>query len=293
MFITAYHPIASSLVIRTTLITALATFHIGCTSWPSSARGGFAEHDHDAFIPIEAHQHITYKHGLRLDYDISHNQLNYLATQGATHCFPAAVTQARLLDNRIIREIQSELYADAANNLIVQRTKLAQLERNVNVVWSQGACNKRVTFGDAVTIEPSRTIKSETIPNLNADNNRYLHDLLNSDNQFAIASFDINPKYLARLHQASKLLTHKSNLDLIIRGHADTLGASQENQQLSYKRAERVADVLIKLGFPKSQIHIHAESDQSPLFVGSEDYIRLVNRRVNVDIVNSTRGETK
>lgn len=278
---------------RSALLVAVTIANTGCSHWPTSGTGGFAEHNLEAFIPVEENYPLSYAHGLRFDYELSHNTLNYLIAHGAELCFPAAITQARLLENRIVRELHGELYGDASNNLIIQRTHLTQIERNLHAVTSQGACKLQANIHNT-TIE--NTSKNTTDPidrkvhNLWYEN---LHNLLNNDNQFAVGSSQINPKYAARLQQASVLLKGKVNTHLIIRGHADSQGGPHENKTLSYYRAKHVAEMLIQNGIPKSQITVIGYGDSDPLFSGSVDHIYLVNRRVNVEIMTLAQGELK
>lgn len=283
---------------RSALLITLVTVNTGCSHWPTTGTGGFAEHSLEAFIAVEAGYPLSYVHGLRFDYELSHNTLNYLIAHGAELCFPAAITQARLLENRIVRELHGELYSDASNNLIVQRTHLTQIEHNLHAVSSQGACTSQANTHNATTTKDTQknTLKNTTNPTgINTYNVWYenVHNLLNNDNQFAIGSSEINPKYAMRLQQASVLLKDKANIHLIIRGHTDNQGTSQENKNLSYRRAKRVAKMLIENGILTSQITIIGYGDSEPLFSGSVDHIHLVNRRVNVEIMTIAQGELK
>lgn len=279
---------------RSALLVSFVAINTGCSHWPTSGAGGFAEHNLEAFIAVESSYPLSYAHGLRFDYELSHNTLNYLVAHGAELCFPAAITQARLLENRIVRELHGELYGDASNNLIVQRTHLTQIERNLHAVSSQGAC-RQANAHNMTTGGIQKNILEEATDPTDTHNLWYenIHSLLNNDNQFAIGSSEINPKYAVRLQQASVLLKDKANIHLIIRGHTDSQGMSRENKNLSYLRAKHVAEMLMQNGIPKSYITVMGYGDSKPLFSGSADHVYLVNRRVNVEIMTVAQGELK
>lgn len=67
-------------------------------------------------------------------------------------------------------------------------------------------------------------------------------------------------------------------------GHTDRSGSNAYNDDLSMRRAEAVADLMVSLGIERSQMSISAEGETNPR-VPTEDGIRSPeNRRVEVTV---------
>ena len=120
------------------------------------------------------------------------------------------------------------------------------------------------------------------------DISKRIYDLLNSDNQFAFDSADINPKYAIRLARAVQLLNKHSDLRLRITGHADALGEVAHNQALSLARAMKVSRYLRLMGLSSDRIELDAAGSSNPLFGGTTPQDRLVNRRVSIELIEPT-----
>jgi len=240
-----------------------------------------AEHHMETFSPVMPDQPLTPQHGLHFELELVRRHLDVLVLEGAISCFPASVAQARGRQNRIARELHGELDSDAANDLIIERIRLAQLERQLDHVKKQALCvlpksQPSVQFSNPpVTNAPQQT--EEMVERI--------HRLLNSDNQFAFDSSEPNPKYVARLTEATLLLGDLSGYRLRIVGHTDSLGQKEHNQKLSLGRARKIADYLEKLGVDSGRIQIEAVGSKSPLFNGDEAHVRLVNRRVSIELI--------
>lgn len=284
-------------------ITLLSSLISGCSSWPEHGRGGLAESHLESYIPVEAEHELTYEHGLRFDFEFTRRQLDMLILRGADRCFPASVVQAKQRQLRISRELIGGLFFDAANDVLIQRELLARLERQLNYVLEHGACDPKSFISSNIVgnalVGAERNTYSADDPgkgNVYRDNNlsentvslnnvsRILFDLLNSDNQFAVGSFQLNPKYIGNLAEAAVILREHSNLSMIITGHADLSGSVKNNENLSLQRANQVARYLGVMGIASSRIETTAVGESSPLFFGQQDHIRLVNRRVSIEV---------
>ncbi len=241
----------------------------GCVSWPPKGSGGMAEHSSAELSTILSGQTLGPEHGLRFDLDLAQRHLDLLVLEGAELCFPATVVQARQRQARILRELHGGLDFDAANDLIVQRKLLARLEHQLDYVKQHEVC-----------ILP--LVPNQQRP---GDIGKRIHELLNSDNQFAFDSAELNPKYLGHLAEAAQLLRVQSNYLLLITGHADAEGRKPYNRELSLARAKKVGRYLQIFGLAPEQIEIDAVGTDSPLFEGRESQIRLTNRRVSIELV--------
>lgn len=253
-------------------LIATTAILIGCSSYPEDGRGGVAEsYIQSSFTPVMPDEPLGPEHGLRFDWQLTKLHLDSLIREGARWCFPAAVVQALEKQNRIARELEGGLHLDAANDIVIQRNRLNELERQLDYVTSQSKCVPP-------TDEGSFQRRLATIDQL--------YNLLNVDNQFAFNSTEINPKYMGHLAQASNILKTKPQLHLTVTGHADSVGEIDYNQKLAMGRAQQVKRYLTIFGLAPSRIETKSVGDTLPLFEGESDGVRLTNRRVSIEIID-------
>lgn len=279
------------------LVSALT----GCASFPDPGKGGMAEHSQyekelgyltehqnsenaEQQYSVEPNGKLESQHGLRFDLELLQRHLDSLILEGAELCFPATVVQAKQREKRIVRQLRGKLIYDAANDIIIQRGLLGRLEKQLDYVKANNVC---------VLPTVTHSISQEKPGDFALE----IYNLLNSDNQFATNSSEINPKYVIRLAKATELLKQVPNYKLKITGHTDEIGSDQFNQNLSLKRAQQVQRYLQILGVPSTRMEVDAIGEKEPLFAGSEPQVRLVNRRVSIEIIelpsSSIDGETK
>ncbi|BCN24118.1 membrane protein [Vibrio alfacsensis] len=254
------------------LLIASMLFNMGCVSYPEQGQGGLGEYTTMAdFSPILPDEPLGPEHGLRFDWQLARLQLDSLIREGAEWCFPAAVIQAKTKENRIARELEGNLLLDAANDLVILRKNLSQLEHQLDYVTREARCEppNQQTIGAEIAIIEQ------------------LVSLLNVDNQFAIDSTEINPKYMGNLAEAANLLKQHRQLNLNVTGHADATGDAEYNQQLAMGRAKQVERYLTIFGLMPSRIHTHSVGESLPLFEGNSSAVKLTNRRVSIDIVST------
>ncbi|MGF1755362.1 OmpA family protein [Vibrio makurazakiensis] len=248
----------------------------GCASYPEHGTGGLAEsynsinYENSDFSPVMPNEPLGPEHGLRFDWELAKLHLDSLVREGAKWCFPAAVVQAIEKQNRIARELQGGLLLDAANDLVIQRKRLNQLETQLDYVTSQTRC-----------VPP----KNESQFRIELSIVEHLYDLLNVDNQFAYNSVEINPKYMGHLAEASNILKQHSQMTLIVTGHADATGTDEYNDQLALGRAKQVERYLTIFGLSPQRIQTVSLGEAVPLFEGETDGVRLTNRRVSVEVI--------
>lgn len=271
-------------------LLGLSSLLSGCSSFPEAGQGGMAEHDTSpeksaqdllTIAPYKtenSQMDITIAQQLNVNLELVQRHLDSLVLEGAELCFPATVVQAKRREKRIQRELKGGLIYDAANDLIVQKGLIIRLENQLDYVKSHNICELPSAQAS------SNKALEQTRPGQTA---RQIHDLLNSDNQFALNSAEINPKYVIRLAQSAELLKKVPNFHLKITGHADSVGSEEHNLQLSLNRANQVARYLQILGIQPARIEVDAIGEQNPLFNGSAPQIRLVNRRVSIDVIEA------
>ncbi len=308
---------------RTSMITVILLCFLltACAGWPPSGQGGMAEHIPRSLRTVEANKQLGPEHGLRFDLELTARHLDMLVLEGAELCFPATVVQAKERENRIRRELDGKLDYAAANDILIQRQVLTRLERQLDYVTAHDVCilpNHSERYAhpypsypetkDYVNSQLERTSrnKQQSTPaptpksDIEAEHNTskevikpgdialHIANELNADNQFAHDSAALNPKYIARLAKASIQLNQQTHLDLHIVGYADDTGNSEHNQSLSQQRAQKVARYLQILGLKPHRMKVTWLGESMPLFDGKEDEIRLVNRRVSIEILENT-----
>ncbi|MGD8120235.1 OmpA family protein [Vibrio sp. TRT 2004] len=245
---------------------------IGCSSYPESGRGGIAEdYIQSSFTPVMPDEPLGPEHGLRFDWQLAKLQLDSLIREGARWCFPAAVVQALEKQNRIARELEGGLLLDAANDIVIQRKRLNELELQLDYVTSQAKC---VPPMDENAFQQRLAIIDK------------LYSLLNVDNQFAFNSTEVNPKYMGHLARAANLLEEHTSLTLSVTGHSDSVGDVGYNQKLAMGRAQQVKRYLIIFGLSPERVKTHSVGDALPLYQGESEGVRLTNRRVSIEVVD-------
>ena len=254
-----------------TILIAATTLLLlsGCTTWPLKGQGGMAEHDIAEVQRQQNQAMLGPEHGLHFELDLARRHLDVLVLEGAELCFPATVVQAKQRETRITRALRGGLELDSANDLLVQQKLLARLERQLDYVKQEDICQLA-------------SVEQQKKP---GDMGKRIFDLLNSDNQFALDSAELNPKYVVRLAEAVQLLRDQPAYLLRVTGHADSTGSKSHNHKLSLERAEKVGRYLQILGLPANRIQIDAVAANNPLFQGQAPHIRLVNRRVSIELV--------
>lgn len=241
----------------------------GCSMFPDEGKGGMAEHQYSSLSPVMTDEPMGPEHGLRFEWELSARHLDILIMKGAQSCFPAAVIQNQRMQDRIIRELHAGLDLDAANDLIIQRAAIERLEKQLDAVQNSRACAPA-----ALAQHPSSAQLADRI-----------FSLLNTDNQFAVNSSKINPKYMGHLAEAAHLLRDLPQFNLHITGHANSIGSAKANKAISLKRAEQVKRYLLIFGLPSSRLTLDAVGANNPLFESNEKQARLINRRVSIELL--------
>lgn len=254
----------------------------GCTAWPQAGEGGLAELYQSAMLPVEVDTKPSSLQLLRLDLNHSQRLLDILILQGAERCFPATTHLSRLLEFRIIRELEGGLFDDAEVDLISHRQQLNQLELKLDLLGSRTDCNSQLSVPDV----SENLSESET-----TIDHQSLMQLLNSDNQFAINSDQINPKYASNLLTACNHLKDNKKYHLYITGHTDITGNDVFNNQLSARRASAVVTFFQHCQLDNSRLHLFSKGETSPLFNGASTDILLINRRVNIQLIEVKQSQ--
>lgn len=87
-----------------------------------------------------------------------------------------------------------------------------------------------------------------------------------------------------RVYLAAQKLKEKSDLIVVIQGHADYIGSEQYNQSLGLRRAETVIKELTKMGVDPGRMSVASLGESKPIIEQKTDWARAVNRRVEFRI---------
>lgn len=237
-----------------------------CAQFPEHGQGGQAEMHANTLLSTEQDSAISAAQGLRFDYTLLKNQLDLLILNGAQYCFPAATMDGQHKEYRIAREITGALYGDASASIVIQRLHLDELERKLNLVLTEKTCT------------PPQTTNRFSYNHIDAQ--KHLLTLLNSDNQFAVNSAMLNPKYQNNLKLAAALLQNHSQHQIWLVGHTDNAGNEVTNIALALARANAVKKYLVASGLEETRISVFGAGEYAPLFDGDGDEVALVNRGV-------------
>jgi OOP family OmpA-OmpF porin len=94
------------------------------------------------------------------------------------------------------------------------------------------------------------------------------------------------------LEPLARYLVKHENLHATIYGHTDNVGKRQDNLKLSQDRAESVKQFLINQGVEASRLTAIGKGDTEPIRDNSKQEGRMLNRRVEVKLVEQETSET-
>lgn len=251
-------------------ILLLTMMLAGCSTWPDEGKGGWAEKYNQATQEIELDWYHQQPEQLRNEYDHVVLKLDLLKSRGIKACMPAKLYNAELMLNRIKRELTAYMYEDAESDLLVFYHQLNQLDNHFERLNRETQCG--VAKQDHSSVEPVL---------------KRVEELLNSDNQFAVDSFEITPKYMTRIAQAAELMKLTTQSQILLVGHTDKRGTEKTNFELAYKRAEQVKHWLALYGVKSEQLITIAQGSHSPYqkTLKQNKAVMHSNRRVNAYIL--------
>lgn len=92
----------------------------------------------------------------------------------------------------------------------------------------------------------------------------------------------LDPNAASVLQAVADAYKKSPSVTVVIAGHTDTAGADTANILLSQKRAERVADQLVKLGIKAESMALEAYGEQQLAVPTKNGVAELKNRRVEI-----------
>lgn len=112
-------------------------------------------------------------------------------------------------------------------------------------------------------------------------------EMANDSFKFDFDQATLRPENRETLSRIAGVLLASSGYRLFVYGHTDDIGTDEYNQQLSLRRAQAVADYLIKAGVPADIMTTKGFGKSSPRVKGTTPEARQQNRRVEIGIVDT------
>jgi outer membrane protein OmpA-like peptidoglycan-associated protein len=152
---------------------------------------------------------------------------------------------------------------------------------------------------DTVYMEVVKTIvdtltitKSDTVSFVDSTINTTYEMVSLPNVQFYTNSRVLLPSSVSDLQKLAEYLIKNADLTATIFGHTDNVGNPEVNLKLSQERAESVKQFLMNLGIESKRLNAVGMGASKPKGDNSTEEGRMLNRRVEVKLVESEKTET-
>jgi outer membrane protein OmpA-like peptidoglycan-associated protein len=135
--------------------------------------------------------------------------------------------------------------------------------------------------------------KTDTIQMVDSSKQTVFKPVVLPNVQFYTNSANLIPTSLSDIQQLAQHLIDTPDLDAIVIGHTDNVGDAISNKKLSQRRAETVRNVIISMGVEPERLTAIGKGDTEPKADNNTEEGRLMNRRVEVQLVQNSITETK
>jgi outer membrane protein OmpA-like peptidoglycan-associated protein len=107
-----------------------------------------------------------------------------------------------------------------------------------------------------------------------------------SDVAFRFNSAELTDLGKGRAYQIAEKLKEKTDIVVVIEGHADYVGSDEYNVKLGLRRAEAVQKELMALGVDPARMSVVSIGESKPAIDQKTDWARAVNRRAEFRITS-------
>jgi OOP family OmpA-OmpF porin len=101
---------------------------------------------------------------------------------------------------------------------------------------------------------------------------------------FRFDSAELTELGKGQVYMAAQKIKEKSDLTVVIEGHADYVGSDEYNQRLGLRRAQTVMKELAAQGVEPERMSAASLGEGKPLLGQETDWARAVNRRVEFQV---------
>jgi outer membrane protein OmpA-like peptidoglycan-associated protein len=196
----------------------------------------------------------------------------------------AEVNRVRLDAERATRRDAEDAKAQAERNRLDELSAAQRAARSREA--AEAADRQTAKAASERTERERQELRTQLIGQLNSiletkDSARGL--VVNmSDVLFETGQYSLKPGARERLAKVSGIVLAHPSLVLRVEGHTDSVGADDENQRLSERRAHAVGDFLISQGIAKAAVSTYGYGESQPLATNDTVGGRQQNRRVDL-----------
>ncbi|WP_303311446.1 OmpA family protein [Hymenobacter sp. BT730] len=201
-------------------------------------------------------------------------------------------TQGRVFDATTKKPLQADVQLyDVATNQMVQYVTSDPVNGDYTVVLNEGRqyamyaaadgyLMKSLSFDytnkhtfDPLTLdmylEPVKSGRTMVLNNLFFDTNEY----------------KLKPTSRTELDRLIQFMRQYKDVQVVIAGHTDDVGAEADNEKLSLNRARSVYNYLVANGIPASRLRFKGYGENKPLLANDSETNRQQNRRIEFEIL--------
>ena len=175
----------------------------------------------------------------------------------------------------------NEVYLENGLQLGVSLSRLRWKKEPQRVVIVSNQQRRKFDFSDQRAPE----IQESEIEKINnkleeLDEVKSLQFELSKDFKFEFGKADLSTDAEPFLNELITMMRENPNYQLKIIGHTDNVGRQHINYELSFERAQIVADYLVEKGISASSIEVLGMGDTDPLVSNDTEEAKAKNRRV-------------
>ena len=101
---------------------------------------------------------------------------------------------------------------------------------------------------------------------------------------FKAGAAELTEESETKLPEILAAVAEKQSADISVVGHSDAVGTKEKNYEISFKRAQRVKEILVSRGIDPSAIATDSHGEDNPLVKTADEVAEPKNRRVEVTI---------
>ena len=110
---------------------------------------------------------------------------------------------------------------------------------------------------------------------------------------FAYDRADVQPQFQPTLNEVASVLAQYPKTYIDVYGHTDSDGTDAYNQTLSERRAQSVADYLVRQGVQSARIATRGFGETQPIASNATEEGKAANRRVEIKIAPVTENDLR
>ncbi len=104
--------------------------------------------------------------------------------------------------------------------------------------------------------------------------------------KFDQSSAELKPDTFEQLDELVDTMLKKPKMRILLTGHTDNQGSTEENMKLSIMRVDAIKKYLISQGVKEKRINTKGFGESRPLYSNTYEYTRKKNRRVELIVIS-------